>query len=109
MAAERSIACRAFAKINLELRVLGVRTDGYHTLRTTSLSRGRADDLPFAAVPVPFRFLGAGPACPPDARSVGWRAAERLWRAARRRGAPRDGTATIASRRRTRRNSCQVA
>ena len=30
----RAIRVRAFAKINLSLRILGVRSDGYHELRT---------------------------------------------------------------------------
>ena len=64
MDAERSIACRAFAKINLDLRVLGVRTDGYHELRTTFQSIALADDLTFTAVPGPFRILCDDPALP---------------------------------------------
>ena len=32
--APRRIAARAHAKVNLDLRVLGTRADGYHELRT---------------------------------------------------------------------------
>jgi 4-diphosphocytidyl-2-C-methyl-D-erythritol kinase len=98
MAAERSIACRAFAKINLDLRVLGVRADGYHELRTTFQSIALADDLTFTAVHGPFRIVCDDPACPTDSRNLVWRAAELVWRAARRQGAPRDVTVTIAKR-----------
>ena len=31
----RSVRVRACAKVNLSLRVLGIRPDGYHELRTT--------------------------------------------------------------------------
>jgi 4-diphosphocytidyl-2-C-methyl-D-erythritol kinase len=98
MAADRSIACRAFAKINLDLRVLGVRPDGYHELRTTFQSIALADDLTFTASPGPFRILCDDPDCPVDARNLVWRAAELVWKAGRRRGTPRGVVVTIAKR-----------
>ena len=98
MAADRSIACRAFAKINLDLRVLGVRQDGYHELRTTFQSIALADDLTFTASPGPFRILCDDPACPVDARNLVWRAADLVWKAGRRRGAPHGVVVTIAKR-----------
>jgi 4-diphosphocytidyl-2-C-methyl-D-erythritol kinase len=98
MAADRSIACRAFAKINLDLRVFGVRPDGYHELRTTFQSIALADDLTFTASPGPFRILCDDPDCPADARNLVWRAAELVWKAGRRRGAPRGVVVTIAKR-----------
>ena len=98
MAADRSIACRAFAKINLDLRVLGVRPDGYHELRTTFQSIALADDLTFTESPGPFRILCDDPDCPVDARNLVWRAAELVWQAGRRRGAPRGVVVTIAKR-----------
>jgi 4-diphosphocytidyl-2C-methyl-D-erythritol kinase len=98
MAANRSIACRAFAKINLDLRVLGVRADGYHELRTTFQSIALADDLTFTASPGPFRIACDDPDCPADARNLVWRAAELVWKSGRRRGAPRDVVVTIAKR-----------
>jgi 4-diphosphocytidyl-2-C-methyl-D-erythritol kinase len=98
MAANRSIACRAFAKINLDLRVLGVRGDGYHELRTTFQSIALADDLTFIASPGPFRIACDDPDCPTDARNLVWRAAELVWKSGRRRGVPRDVVVTIAKR-----------
>jgi 4-diphosphocytidyl-2-C-methyl-D-erythritol kinase len=98
IAADRSIARRAFAKINLDLRVLGVRPDGYHELRTTFQSIALADALTFTPVPGPFRIVCDDPDCPADSRNLVWRAAELLWRAARRAGAPRDVVVTIAKR-----------
>jgi 4-diphosphocytidyl-2-C-methyl-D-erythritol kinase len=96
--AERSIARLAFAKINLDLRVLGVRPDGYHELRTTFQSIALADALTFTSIPGPFRIVCDDPDCPADSRNLVWRAAELLWRAARRSGAPRDVVVTIAKR-----------
>jgi 4-diphosphocytidyl-2-C-methyl-D-erythritol kinase len=98
MAADRSIACRAFAKINLDLRVLGVRPDGYHELRTTFQSIALADDLTFTVSAGPFRIACDDPDCPADARNLVWRAAELVWKAGRRRGAPRGVVVTIAKR-----------
>ena len=85
-----SVTCRAFAKINLDLRVLGVRPDGYHELRTTFQSIALADTLTFTRASGPFRIDCDQPDCPTDRRNLVWRAAELVWKAARRRGAPRD-------------------
>jgi 4-diphosphocytidyl-2-C-methyl-D-erythritol kinase len=98
IAAEPSIARLAFAKINLDLRVLGLRPDGYHELRTTFQSIALADALTFTPIPGPFRIVCDDPDCPADSRNLVWRAAELLWRAARRTGAPRDVVVTIAKR-----------
>ena len=98
MGAERSIARAAFAKINLDLRVLGVRPDGYHELRTTFQSVALVDALTFTSTPGPFRIVCDDPACPTDERNLVWRAAKLVWGAARRRGSPRDVTVTIAKR-----------
>ncbi|NCO69538.1 MAG: 4-(cytidine 5'-diphospho)-2-C-methyl-D-erythritol kinase, partial [Acidobacteria bacterium] len=42
-------AVRAPAKVNLHLRVLGRRPDGYHELRTLFAAVGIVDDLEFEA------------------------------------------------------------
>jgi 4-diphosphocytidyl-2-C-methyl-D-erythritol kinase len=78
----------AFAKINLGLRVLGARPDGYHELRTTFQTLVLHDTLRFSAVRGPFEIVCDDPACPVDQSNLVWRAAERLWRAAGRRGEP---------------------
>lgn len=98
MAADRSLARRAFGKINLELRVLGVRPDGYHELRTIFQAIALADALTFTHAPGPFRIVCDDPRCPTDRRNLVWRAAELVWKAAGRRGAPRDAIVTIAKR-----------
>jgi 4-diphosphocytidyl-2-C-methyl-D-erythritol kinase len=88
----------AFAKINLDLRVLSVRPDGYHELRTTFQSIALADTLTFTPAPGPFRIECDDPACPTDRRNLVWRAAELVWKAARRRGAPRDLRVKVVKR-----------
>ena len=81
---------QAFAKINLSLRVLGVRADGYHELRTIFQSIALHDTLTIRRARGPFRLSCDDPACPGDDTNLVWRAAARLWTASGRRGAPRD-------------------
>jgi 4-diphosphocytidyl-2-C-methyl-D-erythritol kinase len=94
----RRLGARAPAKINLSLRVGGVRPDGYHELRTVFQALALHDTLTFAAEPGPFRIACADPACPTDRTNLVWRAAEHLWRAAGLRGRPRDMCVSIAKR-----------
>lgn len=98
MPARRSVRVRAFAKINLTLRVLGVKADGYHELRTTFQSIALDDTLTLTAAPGAFRIECDDPACPTDRSNLVWRAAERMWRAASRRGAPRDLVVRVEKR-----------
>jgi 4-diphosphocytidyl-2-C-methyl-D-erythritol kinase len=81
---------RAFAKINLSLRVLGKRSDGYHELRTIFQSIALHDTLTIRASRGPFRLTCDDPACPADDTNLIAHAAARLWTASGRRGAPRD-------------------
>ena len=80
---------RAFAKINLSLRVLGTRADGYHQLRTIFQSIALHDILTIRAIRGPFELTCDNPACPADGTNLVARAAARLWTEAGRRGAPR--------------------
>ena len=70
---------RALAKINLDLRVLGKRPDGFHELRTVFQTISLADTLEIAFTP----------ARKTDDRAGG-RAADRR-QPGRARGAPADG------------------
>jgi 4-diphosphocytidyl-2-C-methyl-D-erythritol kinase len=81
----RSVTAHAFAKINLELRVLGVRPDGYHELRTTFQSIALADTLTFTRTRAPFRIECDDPAVPTDNTNLIWKAGERVLRIARSR------------------------
>jgi 4-diphosphocytidyl-2-C-methyl-D-erythritol kinase len=79
---------RAFAKINLSLHVLGVRSDGYHELRTIFQSIALHDTLFVRQVPGPFRIVCDDPACPADSTNLISRAARSVWKASGRRGTP---------------------
>jgi 4-diphosphocytidyl-2-C-methyl-D-erythritol kinase len=88
----------AFAKINLSLRVLGVRADGYHELRTIFQSIALHDTLTIRRRRGPFVLSCDDPACPVDETNLVWRAADRLWAASGRRGALRDLEIALAKR-----------
>jgi len=89
---------RAFAKINLSLHVLGKRADGYHELRTIFQSIALHDTLTIRRVRGPLRLVCDDPACPSDRTNLVWRAAERVWKASGRSGAPRDVAIQLAKR-----------
>ena len=79
---------RAFAKINLSLRVLGTRDGGYHELRTMFQSIALHDTLTIRAHRGPLALTCDDPSCPTDGTNLIARAAAAMWRAAGRRGAP---------------------
>ena len=89
---------RAPAKINLTLRVLGLRLDGYHELQTTFQSLALHDTLTIRATRGPFRIECDDPVVPTGRRNLVWRAAAGVWRASGRRGAPRGVLVQIAKR-----------
>jgi 4-diphosphocytidyl-2-C-methyl-D-erythritol kinase len=84
----RSITVHAFAKINLDLQVLGVRPDGYHELRTTFQSIALADRLTFTQTRGPFQLECDDPAFPTDHSNLIWKAAVQVLAMARRRDPP---------------------
>lgn len=84
----RRVQVRAPAKINLTLRVLGTRPDGYHELRTMFQSVALHDTLTFTPSDGPFSIVCDDPRCPSNEENLVWRAADALWRAAGRRGRP---------------------
>src|ERR1043166_4269936 len=88
MSLRAGLTVHAFAKINLELHVLGLRPDGYHELRTTFQSIALADTLTFTKTRGPFRIDCDDPAVPVDRTNLIWKAAERVMRLGRRRDAP---------------------
>ena len=89
----RSVIVHAFAKINLDLCVLGVRPDGYHELRTTFQSIGLADRLTFEPTRGPFRIECDDPACPTDRRNLIWKAARLVSK--HRKGRPSPSGVTV--------------
>jgi 4-diphosphocytidyl-2-C-methyl-D-erythritol kinase len=92
------LSVHACAKINLTLRVTDLRDDGYHGLRTIFQSISLHDTLAFLPTRGPFRIECNDPACPTDRTNLVWHAAAMVWRAAGRRGDPRDATVRIVKR-----------
>lgn len=88
---EPPLTLRAHAKVNLDLRVLGLLPDGYHEVRTVLQSLHLHDTLTFTARPGPFAIECDDPAIPTDERNLIWRAAAMLGQvAAPRRPVPAD-------------------
>jgi 4-diphosphocytidyl-2-C-methyl-D-erythritol kinase len=83
-------ASRAHAKINLDLRVLGTRVDGYHELRTVFQSLALHDTIECMPRTGPFAIECSTAGVPIDATNLIWRAAQALWHALRRGGPVRD-------------------
>jgi 4-diphosphocytidyl-2-C-methyl-D-erythritol kinase len=88
--ATRSVTVRAHAKINLDLRVLGTRPDGFHELRTVFQALSLHDTIECVPRMGPFAIECETAGVPLDRSNLVWRAAECLWRSLRRQGAVRD-------------------
>jgi 4-diphosphocytidyl-2-C-methyl-D-erythritol kinase len=82
------VRLRAYAKINLTLRVLGIRPDGYHDLRTVFQSLALHDVLTLTRTRSAFEIECDEASCPADRTNLIWRAAAELWHACGRRGEP---------------------
>jgi len=93
-----AVRVSAYAKINLSLRVVGVRPDGYHELRTIFQSIALHDTLTVRVRPGPFALRCDDPECPADETNLVWRAAEQAWAATGRRGRLRDVEIRLAKR-----------
>ena len=86
-----SLVLPACAKVNLDLRVLGVRPDGYHDLRTVFQTLALHDTVTLETRPGPLTVASTDPDLPTDHRNLVWKAASLLWRVARgTRREPRD-------------------
>jgi 4-diphosphocytidyl-2-C-methyl-D-erythritol kinase len=86
---------RAHAKVNLDLRVLGTREDGYHELRTVFQTIDLHDTLTAQVKRGPFVLKCRTPGVPLDSRNLVWRAAAALWKALGRAGEPADTVVTL--------------
>ena len=97
-AVSRIVKVRAYAKINLDLRIGARRADGFHDLRTILQSIGLYDTLTLRAVDGPCRIRCADDRVPEGERNLVWRAASGLWAALGWRGDPHGVTVTIVKR-----------
>ncbi len=94
-----TLSLPAFAKVNLDLRILGMRADGYHDLRTVFQSLALSDQVTLSTTRGPFAITCDDPSAPTDRRNLAWKAASLLWRTARRgRGEPRGVTVDLRKR-----------
>jgi len=81
-----TITVKAHAKVNLDLRVLGVRADGFHELRTVFQTIELHDTLVCAERPGPFTLTCRVSSVPLDSSNLIWKAAAALWKALGRQG-----------------------
>lgn len=88
-------SARAHAKVNLDLRVLGTRPDGYHELRTVFQTIELHDVVTCWAKNGPLTLKCKAPGVPLDRTNLAWRAAAGLWAALGRTGEPRDTVIAI--------------
>jgi 4-diphosphocytidyl-2-C-methyl-D-erythritol kinase len=87
----RSVSLPSFAKINLDLRVLGTRPDGFHDLKTVFQSLAVFDTVTVMVRRGPFEITCDEPDIPTDRRNLVWKAASLLHRMnTGRASAPRD-------------------
>jgi 4-diphosphocytidyl-2-C-methyl-D-erythritol kinase len=84
------VTIRAHAKINLDLRVLGTRRDGFHELRTVFQAIALHDTIECIPRNGPFAIECNAAGVPLDESNLIWRAAQALWRALRREGTVAD-------------------
>jgi 4-diphosphocytidyl-2-C-methyl-D-erythritol kinase len=91
----RSFSLRAFAKINLSLRLKHVREDGFHEVQTILQAIDLYDRLTFEPRRGPFELRCGTPGVPLDRTNLVWKAAQLLWTAAGRDGEPRGARVTL--------------
>lgn len=98
MSASSRVRLRAHAKINLDLRILGVRPDGYHELRTIFQAIALHDLVTVESRRGAFELEGDAALMPLDRTNLAWRAADLLWHAAGKRGSPSGARIVIDKR-----------
>lgn len=76
----KSVSLPAFAKINLDLRILGTRPDGFHDLKTVFQSLSLFDNVTVTARRGPLTVTCDEPDIPTDQRNLVWKAASLLHR-----------------------------
>jgi 4-diphosphocytidyl-2-C-methyl-D-erythritol kinase len=94
----RSVTLRAFAKINLSLRVKEPRPDGYHDVQTVLQAVDLADRVTIASRRGRFEIRSDVSGVPLDRTNLVWKAASLLWQVAGDDGEPRGAVVTLAKR-----------
>lgn len=89
---------RAHAKVNLDLRVLGMRPDGFHEIRTVFQAISLHDTLDCVPHEGEFSIACGMAGVPIDRTNLIWRAAEALWRLLGRDGPVRGATVRLEKR-----------
>jgi 4-diphosphocytidyl-2-C-methyl-D-erythritol kinase len=84
----RSINLPSFAKINLDLRILGTRPDGFHDLKTIFQSLTLFDNVTVTVRRGPLAVTCDEPDIPTDRRNLVWKAASLLHRTATGKSSP---------------------
>ncbi len=69
---------KAFAKLNIALKITGTRPDGYHDLDMVFLEVGLADEVSFRKRAEGIRLSCSDPELPVDERNLAYRAAKRM-------------------------------
>ena len=93
-----TVVVRAPAKINLHLRVLERRPDGFHDVRTVLQSLALHDTLSLRRRPGPLTIGCRTPQVPAGRANLVWTAASALWEALGRRGEPAGAGVVIRKR-----------
>ena len=92
------VQVRALAKINLDLRVLRRRADGFHDVATVLQSIALHDTLSISARRGPLTVRCAASAVPAGRDNLVWTAGAALWRALGRSGDPAGAAVVIRKR-----------
>ena len=90
-----SVTLRAFAKINLSLRVAPGRRGGFHDVQTILQGISLFDRVTCEGRRGSFEIRCRMPGVPTDRTNLVWKAAQLLWHAAGRSGEPRDAVVTL--------------
>ena len=86
------------AKINLHLRILGIRQDGFHEVQTLLQSIDLHDSLAIRRRPGPLTVACRAAEVPTGRANLVWSAACALWEELGRRGEPEGAAVTIRKR-----------
>ena len=90
-----SVTLRAFAKINLSLRVSRGTREGFHDVQTVLQAITLFDRVRCEARRGPFLIRCDMPGVPTDRSNLVWKAAQLLWQAAGRNGDPANTVVTL--------------